>query len=235
MADGKFEVIEAGSGCWRIEDNGVRAFLFTGKEKALLVDSGFGKSGSIKAVAESLTGKPVMLVNSHADGDHVGGNADFDRAYMHPAEFPYYRECCPGGVDAYPLWEGDTLDIGGRKFEVILIPGHTPGSIALLDREHRLLVAGDSISDGPIFMFGKFRSLRAYIYSMKKLSAMSGAFDTIYPAHGPCPLGTDIIGKLTNGAESVLRGEAEVTDPPFDLAAKVYKAGGVSFFYSEDQ
>ena len=36
--------------------------------------------------------------------------------------------------------EGDTLECGGYRFEVLHIPGHTPGSIALLDREHGLLL-----------------------------------------------------------------------------------------------
>lgn len=33
-----------------------------------------------------------------------------------------------------PLWEGTVIDLGFWKFEVILTPGHTPGSIMLLDR-----------------------------------------------------------------------------------------------------
>jgi glyoxylase-like metal-dependent hydrolase (beta-lactamase superfamily II) len=234
MAESKFNIVEIDGGGWRIEDNGVRALLFEGTEKALLVDSGFGKSGSIREAAEALTKKPVVLVNSHADGDHVGGNGDFDKALLHPAEFPYYRESCPNGAEACPLWEGEVIDLGGRKFEVVLIPGHTPGSIALLDRERRLLVAGDSISDGPIFMFGAVRSLRAFMFSMQKLKAMSGAFDTIFPAHGPCPLGCEIIDRLIKGADSVLRGEAEISDPSFDIPAKVYKAGGAAFFYSPE-
>jgi glyoxylase-like metal-dependent hydrolase (beta-lactamase superfamily II) len=77
---------------------------------------------------------------------------------MHPAEYAHYYEkpdTC--GIEARPLWEGDIIDLGVRKFEVILIPGHTAGSIALLDRENRLIITGDTISAGPIFMFGKDR------------------------------------------------------------------------------
>jgi glyoxylase-like metal-dependent hydrolase (beta-lactamase superfamily II) len=232
MPDSKFEVFELEKGGWRIEDNGVRALLFEGSDKALLVDSGFGKSGSIKEVVSGLTKKPVMLVNSHADGDHVGGNGEFDKAWIHPSEFPYYNETCPEGAEACPIWDGEIIDLGGRKFEVILIPGHTPGSVALLDRENRILVAGDSISDGPIFMFGKNRSLQAFIYSMKKLLTFSSEFDTILPAHGPCPLGNDMIGKLIDGAEQVLSGKVEGTAPTFDIPAKVYRAGGAAFLYS---
>lgn len=52
------------------------------------------------------------------------------------------------------LWEGTVIDLGFWKFEVILTPGHTPGSIMLLDREKRLLISGDTIQAGDIYMFG---------------------------------------------------------------------------------
>jgi glyoxylase-like metal-dependent hydrolase (beta-lactamase superfamily II) len=234
MADTNYEIMEIGKGSWRIEEGGVRSLLFEGTERALLVDSGFGK-GNIREVAESLTQKPIMLVNTHADEDHVGCNALFDKAFMHPAEFAYYHGSCPKGAAAEPLWDGEVIDIGERAFEVILIPGHTPGSIALLDQGNRILVAGDSVSESAIFMFGEIRSLQAHIHSMRKLLTYSEAFDEIYPAHGPCPISQDIIGKLIRGGECVLRGEAEVSDPPFDIPAKVHRAEGAAFFYSKEE
>ncbi len=59
------------------------------------------------------------------------------------------------------LWEGTVIDLGFWKFEVILTPGHTPGSIMLLDREKRLLISGDTIQAGDIYMFGPGRNLPA--------------------------------------------------------------------------
>jgi glyoxylase-like metal-dependent hydrolase (beta-lactamase superfamily II) len=44
-----YEVIPIDGSSWRIEENGVRSFLFVGTDKALLVDTGFG-SGDLKAV-----------------------------------------------------------------------------------------------------------------------------------------------------------------------------------------
>lgn len=38
--------------------------------------------------------------------------------------------------------EGDTLDYGGRKLEVILTPGHTPGHACLYDRENKVMFLG---------------------------------------------------------------------------------------------
>ncbi|MBQ8975038.1 MAG: MBL fold metallo-hydrolase, partial [Oscillospiraceae bacterium] len=72
------EAVKIEEGAFRIEDNGVRMFLFIGTEKALLVDTGFGNAGSVRALVRSLTDKPIYLVNTHADDDHTGKNAEFE-------------------------------------------------------------------------------------------------------------------------------------------------------------
>ena len=226
------EAVKIDDRTYRVEDNGVRCLLFVGDNKALLVDSGFGQSGSLKSVVESLTDKPVMLVNTHGDGDHIGCNSEFGPAFMHPAEMPYYFQNAQAGAQVLPLWEGDIIDIGGREFEVVLIPGHTPGSIVLLDRENRIIVSGDSISGGgPVFMFGEVRSLHAYIASMEKLLGMRGTFDTIYPAHGAFPIATEAVEKSRDAAKKLLARELEPMEPPFEIPAKMYEHNGAAFFY----
>ena len=230
MPESRYEIIKINDNSWRIEDDMVRVFLFEGTERALLVDTGFG-TGNIKDVVDELTQKPVMLVNTHSHGDHTGCNAMFDKAYMHPAEYHLYFENKPSDAVVAPLWEGDVIDLGTRRFEVILIPGHTPGSIALLDPENRVLISGDSISERPIFMFGRTISIRAYINSLEKLLKLGDRFDTIYPSHGPFPIGAELIERLISGAEKLLKGELEGQDPPFDLPAKMYVTEGVAFYY----
>lgn len=230
MTEAEYEVIKISNKSWRIEDDMVRSFLFDGDDRALLVDTGFG-NGNIRTIVEELTDKPVMLVNTHADEDHTGCNNFFNRAFMHPSEYSYYYESRPADAPASPLWEGDVIELGSGRFEVILIPGHTPGSIALLDRENRVLLSGDTITETPVFMFGKMRSVNAYIHSLEKLLRMSESFDTIYPSHGPFPIGRDSIEKLIAGAEKLLKGELEPQEPPFELPAKMYAADGAAFFY----
>jgi len=225
------EVVKIDDCTYRIEDNGVRSLLFIGDTLALLIDTGFGASGSLKAVIESLTDKPVILVNTHADFDHLGNNTEFDTAHMHPAEMTHYFQTAKPDAPVTPLWDGDIINIGGRAFEVILIPGHTPGSIALLDRENRILVSGDSISAGPVFMFGEMRNFCAYIASMEKLIDMSGAFDTIYPSHGPFPIASGQVKKQLAAANKLIAGEIISQDPPFEIPAKIYEHDGASFFY----
>lgn len=231
MTEDGYVIIKISEDSWRIVDRGVRAFLFAGSEQALLVDTGFG-TGNIKNAVEQLTDKPVILVNTHGDSDHIGCNALFEKAYMHPSEFAHYYQTAPADARVSPLFEGDVVNIGGREFEIILIPGHTPGSIALLDRFHRLLLAGDSVSKATIFMFGAFRNIQAYIVSMRKLSKMSGSFDTIYPSHGPFPLEPGLIDQLADAAELVVNGKVAAQDPPIDIPAKMYRIGDVGFYYA---
>ena len=230
MEKSVYEVIQIDERSWRIEENGVRSFLFTGANKALLVDSGFG-TGNLRETVESLTKLPVMLVNTHADRDHLGCNKQFSKAFMHPAEFDRYHQAMGKEFVAGPVWESDVIDLGGRCFEVVLIPGHTPGSIALLDAENKILISGDSVQTGMIFMFGAGRNIAAYINSMDKLSRMRGRFDTLYPSHGSFPANAEIIDGLINGAKQIRDGKIEGMKPPFETPAEVYDVGVAKFLY----
>ena len=229
MEKSPYEVIQIDEKSWRIEENGVRSFFFTGTEKALLVDTGFG-SGNIHEIVEELTDLPIMLVNTHADRDHIGCNKLFDKAYMHPSEFDRYHQAVGRECAVEPIWE-QKIDIGGRCFEVILSPGHTPGSIVLLDSENKILVGGDSVQTGAIFMFGPGRNIDAYICSMKELSVLRDSFDTVYPSHGPFPVDANIIDELIASAELVRDGKITGKKPPHDLPADLYEIGRVKFLY----
>jgi glyoxylase-like metal-dependent hydrolase (beta-lactamase superfamily II) len=228
----KLEPIKIDERTYRIEDSVVRCLLFIGDHRALLVDTGIGQSGSLKELVSSITDKPVMLVITHADGDHIGCAAEFEEVFMHPAEMPYFFTSAEKGTKASAIWEGDVIDLGGRSFEVILIPGHTPGSIALLERENRVLVTGDSVSGGgPAFMFGDVRSFSAYIPSMEKLVGIMDSFDEIYPAHGEFPIAPKAVENSLMCAKKLVAGELTPMDPPFELPAKMYMSDGAGFFY----
>ena len=149
-----YQIIQIDPDTWRIEDNGVRMFLLAGTQKALLIDSGM-QIHNAKEIAESLTTLPVSLLNTHADMDHTGSNDQFASFYMHPAEEPGYRSSGKSG-QLIPVQDQDELDLGGRKLRIIHIPGHTPGSTAVLDVDRRVLISGDPVQEhGRIFMFGE--------------------------------------------------------------------------------
>ena len=67
--------------------------------------------------------------------------ADFDRG-------AYSVVPCTG---TRTIDEGDELDLGDRTFEVLHLPGHSPGSIGLWEEETGVLFYGDAVYDGPLF------------------------------------------------------------------------------------
>ena len=149
-----------------------------------------------------------MLLNTHADPDHISGNEGFDYCYMHPNEEDVYR-AYGGAGSILPVKDNDIIDIGNRPLKIIFIPGHTPGSIAVLDINCRVLISGDSVQDGNIFMFRKHRNLSLYIESLKKLSMYTYEFNIIYPSHGSFPVYPELITSLIEDAEQIINGTAE--------------------------
>lgn len=221
---------------WIFEENGVRSFLFEGDKRAMLIDTGFGTL-QIGRMAAELTDLPVFLVNTHTDRDHTGCNQDFNSVYMHPAEMEHYKNALPKGCsmdDVRPLWEGDVIDLGYWKFEVILTPGHTPGSIMLLEREKRMLISGDTIQDGDIYMFGAGRNMQAFQASLKKMINMADAFDSIWPSHGSYPLKADIIPGILQGSEDMIAGKLPDQEPPHPMPCRKYVCDVAGFLYQFD-
>ncbi len=200
------DIIKINETTWRIEDGHVRFFLLAGKDKALLIDSGMDIHNA-RDIASTLTDLPVSLLNTHADRDHIGSNAQFETVFLHPAEVAHYHRS--GGTgEIIPVREGDTLDLGERELKIIDLPGHTPGSIAVLDVKNRVLISGDPIQEnGRIFMFGSHRNMQNYIKSLETLEKWTGEFDEIWPSHGTIPIYPGVVQKLHDGALDILEGK----------------------------
>jgi len=192
---------------WRFEDGGVRFFLLEGTRSAMLIDSGM-MCPDAREIAQKVTDLHLVLLNTHADPDHISGNGSFDVFYMSAAEEPNYR-AHKGEGRLFPIKEGDVIDLGDRPLEVIDIPGHTPGSVAVLDVNNRILISGDSVQAGNIFMFKSHRNMDLFIKSMEHLEEYRGRFDVIYPSHGDFPVEPDLIGKLHEGAQEIRAGKAQ--------------------------
>lgn len=232
------ETVAINENSWYFSGAIGRAFLFKGEKAALLVDSTNGP-GDLRGEAERLAGGlPVILVNTHADSDHIGCNDQFETALMHPSEFAYYASKRKTGYAVpMPLFEGDILDIGGRLFEPILVPGHTYGSIVLLNRRERFLVGGDTILQR-VFIFGPQRNLRALIASLKKIQAhYLDDFDYILTAHQDLRLDKSFITAELACAKALLDGKLSPEDagsiplePPEFRPASKYTLGESGFF-----
>lgn len=214
---------------WAFEEGGVRFFLLTGSRRALLIDSGM-ETRNARELARTLTALPLELLNTHADRDHIGSNGEFERVYMSPAEAVNYYKGNGGTGEIAPLWDGDVLDLGDRPLKIVALPGHTPGSVAVLDVKNRRLFSGDPVQTGRIFMFGPQRELHAYIHSLRRLEAMAGEFDQIYPSHATCPVTPTIIPQLISAAEAIVTGRAEgSTETVFGRPIRALDMGVATF------
>ena len=214
---------------WCFDEGGVRFFLLAGKERALLIDSGM-QTRNAKELAEELTDLPISLLNTHADPDHIGSNHEFDSFYMSLAECSNYYHGVGRGGKVIPVWDGEALDLGDRPLRIIALPGHTPGSIGVLDEKNRRIFTGDPIQDGRIFMFGPQRDMHAYIHSLSRLERYTDLFDEIFPSHGTCPVKPALISQLKQAAEQILEGKAEgQREEMFGRPIVAYDMGGATF------
>ena len=80
------------------------------------------------------------------------------------------------------LVEGDVIDLGNRAFEVLHLPGHSPGSIGLYDARGGLLFSGDAVYDGPLLDELAGSDIEAYVETMRRLARIR--LDTVLPGHG---------------------------------------------------
>ncbi len=180
-------------------------YLLLGSEKAMLIDTGCGE-GNLRHVVESITRKPVMVVNTHGHFDHTGGNSCWPRAFMTKEAAVHAREPFSPMHEEwfyakeYPDYEityisdGDVLELGNRRIEVLGIPAHSEGSVALLDEKTRSLFTGDEIESGQVIWFVRNEAItlvemaRQHQNNMKKLLARKKEYDWIWPAHNGAPL-----------------------------------------------
>lgn len=201
------EIIQIDNNTWRIEDGFVRFFLLEGEDKAVLIDSGISCPNVLEMIKE-LTTKSVILLNTHGDGDHTSGTGCFDEIYMHSDDYT--------GCDIarkYPatslvkVSDGDVIELGNRSLKIVHIPGHTAGSIAILDANKRVLYAGDSVQKGHIYMFGEHRRPEQFEASLDKLIALENEYDCIYASHDEPCLPGDYAVKVKNAWRLVKAGE----------------------------
>jgi hydroxyacylglutathione hydrolase len=126
--------------------------------EVIVIDPGFNGS-QIIALIESKKYKPVGIVLTHGHGDHIGAVLEIKEKYdiplyMHKFDLEMVTdteknfskwilgEKASLTPDVY-LSDGDIINVGAQKFEVIHTPGHTPGGICLKG-EHALFT-GDTL------------------------------------------------------------------------------------------
>jgi hydroxyacylglutathione hydrolase len=147
------------SGCTNFEKPFL--YLFFGKERALLQDTGAGETNVAEIVNQTIaawckrSGResiPLVVAHSHGHDDHISGDAQF-AGKPNVTVVPLSVE---GTQKAYGIrqWPGDrgSIDLGGRVLDVIGIPGHQPFSVAFYDRRTGILLSGDTLYPGRLYV-----------------------------------------------------------------------------------
>jgi enterochelin esterase-like enzyme/glyoxylase-like metal-dependent hydrolase (beta-lactamase superfamily II) len=221
-------------GVWTIQDGqGGVMYLVAGRERALLIDTGWGV-GDLPAHVAGLTTLPLCVVNTHGHHDHSSGNGQFEQVYIHTADLPLVVE---SAAKLIPIYDGYAFDLGEREIRVIGVPGHSPGSICLLDRNVRILYSGDSPRPGPIWLHLETSlSVQEFRLSLSRLGTFAGEFDVIAPSHGePMPAGTTL-DDLTACAAGIVTGNLE--GKPHETRfgeALLAESGGAGILYHADR
>ncbi len=81
------------------------------------------------------------------------------------------------------LSHGDTVDLGNHRYEVLHLPGHSPGGIGLFERATGVLFAADAIYDGPLIYEGPGMSVEQYRSTFDLLKSLP--VTTVHGGHDP--------------------------------------------------
>jgi len=197
---------------YQIKDSlGVLSTLIVGSNKALLFDTGYGIGNLKNEVEKIIKDLPLIVVNSHGHMDHTCGNFLFDIVYIHPLDIPLCMEhnsvemrlsnveraksnnVLPINfdIDSYinkgygslrELKVGDIFDLGNVKLEVIMMEGHTQGSIGLFDRVNKILYVGDATCPFVWLFLNESLPLHLYIEMLERTLKLD--FEYFFVGHG---------------------------------------------------
>ncbi|WP_288016108.1 MBL fold metallo-hydrolase [Blastomonas sp.] len=136
-------------------------YLLFGRDKVLLIDSG-ADGGQIVPTVDRLIAEwliahkrsaiPLIVAHSHSHGDHIAADAAFAKrpdtevVGLKPADVAAFF-----GIDP---WPGDvaTFDLGGRALTILATPGHQAAAIMVYDPQLKLLISGDTLYPGRLYI-----------------------------------------------------------------------------------
>lgn len=192
-------------------------YIVEGKDKAILIDTGT-KTEKLDSIVRLITQKPLYVVITHVHTDHAGNMDFFKEVYFHAADTSLLPRIKLYGGKINFVKDGDIFDLGGVHIEVAHMPGHTPGSIVLLDRKSGNCFSGDAFGSGQVWLQLKpWSPMNTYVASCKKMEKiMDQGITKVYCGHYPYikkAFDKSYITSMRNLAESLSKGTAPEAKP----------------------
>lgn len=150
-------------------------YLIFGKDKVVLMDTGAGTT-ELASTVDGIIAKwlkrkkrssiQFMVMHSHGHRDHVARDSQFNNksgVEFVPAEVSAVQKAF--GIKNWPVDIG-SLNLGDRVLDVIPIPGHHPVAVGLYDRRTAVLMTGDNVYPGRLYI----SDWSAFVESTKRLA-----------------------------------------------------------------
>lgn len=136
-------------------------YLLFGRDKALLIDTG-AEDGNIRQTVDRLISDwlvrnkradiPLIVAHSHSHGDHIAGDGAFRQRTnttlvgLKPDEVASFF-----GIAKWPE-QISRYELGGRKLHILPTPGHQSAAIMVYDPKLRILLSGDTLYPGRLYV-----------------------------------------------------------------------------------
>lgn len=224
-----FEIYKISDRIFHIKDRlNVFSTLVVGQDMAILFDTCYGV-GNLKSFVDDFVNVSYKVINSHGHVDHVGGNYQFEEVLIHGddvelciehsnkemrrqilnvarsegiiSDLDFVDENINSKVNLKIIEEGTLFDLGGLTIEVISMKGHTRGSIGLLIKEEKILLAGDGANPF-LWLFDKYATdINTYINTLTELKKLD--FEYILTSHSKDLLPKNRIDDFLNCAKNI--------------------------------
>jgi len=179
---------------------------YTDNLEAMIIDPGCystAEENQLRAFIESNSLKVVHLVNTHLHLDHAFGNSFVEETWnaktsAHTGDDFWLKgmagQCRMFGLElrnpapgiTNVLQDGDRICLGAETFEVLHVPGHSPGSIVLYNAKEHFLFAGDVLFENGIgrtdLQGGNYAQL---IKGIQEKMLILPDETVVYSGHGP--------------------------------------------------
>jgi len=154
-----------------------------------LVDAGTGDPRHLAALDERVReeGRLASVLVTHAHGDHVSGAPAIAARWPDTTftKIPWPERDARQAVGFEPLADGDTIDAGDGRLQVVHTPGHSPDHACFWHAESGSLFCGDLLIEGRTVVIPATKGgrLSDYLRSLERVVALAPAL--AFPAHGP--------------------------------------------------